>query len=252
MLIELYNTILYEPLFNILIFFYNLVPIKDIGFAIILITILIRVVLYPLSKSSIVSQKKLQELKPQIDELKAKHKDNKEAFGKATMELYKREKINPASSCLPLLIQMPILIAVYQVFRLGLSNGSFDVLYSFIAHPGTINSMFLGIINLAEPNTILAILAGASQYVQSKMIMNIRGDKAGDKANNKTKEGNKGDKMSGAMSKQMLYMMPLFTVFIGVSLPSGLVLYWLISIVLTVLQQYIIFSKKKKETVEVV
>ena len=245
MLIDLYNSILYEPLFNILIFFYNIVPIKDIGFAIILITILVRVLLFPLSKSSIESQKKLQELKPQIDELKAKHKDNKEAFGKATMELYKKEKINPASSCLPLLIQLPILIAVYQVFRLGLSNGSFDVLYSFIPNPGTINSMFLGFINLAEPNTVLALLAGASQYVQSKMIMNIKGDKG--------KEEKKGGNMADVMGKQMLYMMPLFTVFIGMSLPSGLVLYWLISIVLTVLQQYLIFSKKKKDIeVEVV
>lgn len=241
MLIELYNTILYEPLFNILIFFYNVVPIKDIGFAIILITILVRLVLYPLSKSSIESQKKLQELKPQIDELKVKHKDNKEAFGKATMELYKREKINPASSCLPLLIQLPILIAVYQVFRLGLSNGSFDVLYSFVPHPGTINNMFLGFVNLAEPNTVLAIFAGISQYVQSKMIINIKGDQ--------DKKEKKGNNVADAMSKQMLYMMPLFTVFIGMSLPSGLVLYWLISIVLTVLQQYLIFSKKKKEAV---
>ncbi|MBL7021973.1 membrane protein insertase YidC [Patescibacteria group bacterium] len=246
MLIDLYNTILYEPLFNILMFFYNVVPIKDIGFSIILITILVRLLLYPLSKSSIQSQKKLQELKPQIDELKAKHKDDKEAFGKATMELYKREKINPASSCLPLLIQLPILIAVYQVFRLGLSNESFDVLYSFIAHPGTINSMFLGFVNLAEPNTILAVLAGASQYVQSKMIMNIKGEEG------KPKEKKEGNEIMDSMGKQMLYMMPLFTVFIGMSLPSGLVLYWLISIVLTVLQQYLIFSKKKKDTIEVI
>jgi YidC/Oxa1 family membrane protein insertase len=243
MFIDLYNTILYQPLFNILIYFYNIVPIKDIGFSIILITIFIRVVLYPLSKSSIQSQKKLQELKPQIDELKATHKDNKEAFGKATMELYKKEKINPASSCLPLLIQLPILIAVYQVFRTGLSNGSFDLLYSFVSHPGTINNMFLGIINLAEPNYILAILAGIGQYIQSKMILNVKGPKDGSK-------NKKGD-MADAMGKQMMYMMPLFTVFIGMSLPSGLALYWLISIVLTVLQQYIIFSKKSPK-VEVV
>jgi len=244
MLIDLYNSVLYEPLFNILIFFYNIVPIKDIGFAIILITILVRVLLYPLSKSSIESQKKLQELKPQIDELKAKHKEDKEAFGRATMELYKREKINPASSCLPLLIQLPILIAVYQVFRLGLSNGSFDVLYSFVSHPGTINNMFLGFVNLAEPNTILALLAGASQYIQSKMIMNIKGGKENKEV--------KGNNIADAMGKQMLYVMPLFTIFIGMSLPSGLVLYWLVSIVLTVLQQHLIFSKKKEAEIEVV
>lgn len=243
MLIEIYNTILYEPLFNVLIFLYNLVPIKDLGIAIILITILVRGALYPLSRTSIRSQKKLQDLKPQIDTLKEKHKDNKEAFGKATMELYKREKINPASSCLPLLIQLPILIAVYQVFRLGLSNGSFDVLYSFVANPGTINTMFLGFINLAEPNIYLAILAGIGQYIQSKMIMNT---KKKDKSPKLTTKG-KPD-MSDMMGKQMMYIMPIFTVFIGTSLPSGLILYWLISICLTILQQKIVFSKTAKET----
>lgn len=242
MLLTIYHTVLYQPLFNILIFFYNLVPIKDVGWAIILLTILIRIILFPLSKSSITSQKRLQTLKPKIDKLKEKHKGDKEAFGKASMELYKREKINPMSSCLPLLIQLPILIAVYQVFRIGLGNGSFDLLYSFVAHPGTINSMFLGIVNLAEPNTPLAVLAGISQYIQTKMIISTKGK-------NKKKEKKGKDDIASAMSKQMLYMMPILTIFIGMSLPSGLVLYWFISIVLTVVQQHLIFSKQaRKET----
>jgi len=240
MLISLYNTFLYQPLFNILIFFYNIVPLKDIGWAIILITILIRVILYPLSRSSIQSQKKLQTLKPKIDELKKKYKDDKEAFGRASMELYKTEKINPASSCLPLLIQFPILIAVYRVFRVGLAGTSFELLYPFISHPGTINSMFLGVIDLSQPSTVLAVLAGIGQFIQSKMISNLNKKKNDQPA----KENN----MADAMTKQMLYIMPVFTVFIGLSLPSGLALYWLISIVFTVLQQYLVFTKKDKAT----
>ncbi len=241
MLISLYNTILFEPLFNILIFFYNIVPVKDIGWAIILITIVIKLILFPLSKSSIESQKRLQEIKPKLDELKEKFKGDKEAFGKASMELYKKEKINPMSSCLPLLIQLPILIALYQVFRKGLAGLSFEVLYPFINTPESINSIFLGVMDLSQPNIVLAVITGISQYVQAKMIMNIKGE-------DKNKPVKSGD-IAGAMSKQMLYVMPVFTVFIGMSLPSGLILYWLISMVLTIAQQYYLFRKKEPEIV---
>ncbi|MFW0838160.1 MAG: YidC/Oxa1 family membrane protein insertase [Candidatus Komeilibacteria bacterium] len=237
MLSALYHNILYQPLFNILVFFYDIIPVKDVGWSIILLTVVIRLLLFPLSKSSIESQKKLQDIKPELDALKEKHKDDKEAFGKATMALYKEKKINPASSCLPLLIQLPILFAVYQVLRVGLSNGSFDLLYSFVSHPGVINSLFLGFINLAEPNIVLAILAGLGQYFQSKMIIKTQPEK-----NNKA--SGKAD-LAGAMSKQMLYFMPIFTVFIGMSLPSGLALYWLVSILLTILQQYLVLRKTK-------
>ncbi|MCR4280644.1 MAG: YidC/Oxa1 family membrane protein insertase [Candidatus Komeilibacteria bacterium] len=236
----LYYNILYEPIFNILIFFYNLIPLKDIGFAIIALTIVIRLILYPLSKSSIESQKKLQTLKPQIDELKEKHKDNKEAFGRATMELYKKHKINPASSCLPLLIQFPVLIAVYQVFRNELATQHYDLLYSFIPAPESLNQVFLGVVDLSQPNIPLAVVTGAAQFFQTKMIM---AKNATPKPDNNAKKGQFGD-IAGAMNKQMLYVMPVLTVFIGASLPSGLVLYWLASTVLTILQQYIIFRKK--------
>ncbi len=240
----LYNNILYRPLFNILVSIYNIFPLKDIGWAIILITVLIRAILYPLSRSSIQSQKKLQTLKPKIDELKNKYKDDQEAFGRASMELYRREKINPAASCLPLLIQFPILIAVYGVFRVGLTSNNFDLLYSFVQNPGTINSLFLGLIDLAKPNTVLAILAGVGQFVQSRMVLNLN-KKKGDPA---PKSGNN---IADAMSKQMVYVMPFFTFFIGLSLPSGLALYWIISILFTILQQYLVFVKKEKQPAKV-
>ncbi|PIZ98374.1 MAG: hypothetical protein COX77_04790 [Candidatus Komeilibacteria bacterium CG_4_10_14_0_2_um_filter_37_10] len=242
MLGNIYNLVLFQPLLNVLIFLYNIIPVKDLGWSIIIITILIRVILYPLSKSSIESQKKLQLLKPKMDELKKKHGDNKETYGRAVMELYKQEKINPASSCLPLLIQLPILIAVYQVFRNGLGHTNFELLYSFVSDPGTINYLFLGLIDLAQPNTVLAILAGLFQYWQAKMIMQLKG-----KEDEKEPKENSGSPLNitNAMTKQMMYFMPIFTFFIGLSLPSGLVLYWAITTVLTILQQYLVFGKKE-------
>ena len=118
----LFYTILYQPLLNILVFFYNVIPGHDIGVAIILLTALIRLILWPLMGQSIKGQKAMQSLQPKIQALKEQYKDDKQKLAQATMELYKAEKINPLSSCLPLLIQMPILIALYRVLSAGLKS----------------------------------------------------------------------------------------------------------------------------------
>src|SRR3989339_1157759 len=132
-MLAFHHTVLYQPLFNALIFFYNIIPGHSMALAITLLTVLIRVALWPLSAFSLKSQKALQDLQPKIDELKKQYKDDKAELAKATMALYKSQKVNPASSCLPLLIQLPLLIAVYQVFRSGLTTTNFSELYSFVA-----------------------------------------------------------------------------------------------------------------------
>ncbi len=236
MLSTIYNTILYHPLYNLLIWFYNVIPGHDIGLAIIAITILIKLILYPFSLQSIRAQKGLQDLQPKLDELKKKYKDNPQEMTRATMQLYKQEKISPFSSCLPLLVQLPFLIAVYQVFRVGLTNGQASILYPFIHNPGAINAVSLGLINLAKANWILAVLAGLSQYWVSKMMVTKKQPAV---------PGAKDENMTATMNKQMTFFMPLITVFIGLSLPSGLTLYWLVTTVLTGLQQMYFFRKIK-------
>ncbi|NUM25933.1 MAG: membrane protein insertase YidC [Candidatus Buchananbacteria bacterium] len=240
-MIELFNTILFQPLFNLLVFFYNLVPGNDLGVAIILLTVLIKVVLYPLSLQSIRSQKALQELQPKMDAIKKQYKDNKEAQAKALMDLYKQEKINPLSSCLPLLVQLPFLIAVFHVFSRGLSSESLDLLYPFIQNPGHLNPISLGFFDLSKPNIILAVLTGLAQFFQSKMLVSTKQPKV---------PGAKDEDMMAAMNKQMLYFMPLMTVVIGASLPAGLLVYWFVTTVLTVLQQQLIFGRKKIKPAE--
>ena len=113
---EIFNQFLYQPLFNVLIFFYNVIPGHDLGVAIILVTLLIRVVLFPLSKKGIKSRKALEELQPKIKEIQNKHKD-KEERARQMMTFYKENKVNPASGCLPLLVQLPIFIALYWVLK---------------------------------------------------------------------------------------------------------------------------------------
>jgi YidC/Oxa1 family membrane protein insertase len=238
-LIYVYNLIFYQPLFNGLIWLYNNISGHDIGLAILFLTIVIRVILFPLYYQSIKSQKALQEIQPKVEALKKQYANEKEKLAQEMMNLYKNDKVNPFSSCLPLLIQFPFLIAVYQVFRKGLSSQGFEMLYPFVAVPAHINTMFLGFINLAVPSLALAVLAGAAQFWQTKMLMAnkpplIKG---------KEIEGSKDEKSMAMINKQMIYFMPIFTVIFGASMPAGLTLYWFTTTLLMALQQLWMFSR---------
>ena len=231
----IYTEILLRPVFNSLAFLYNVIPGQDLGVTIIVLTLVIKIVLFPLNRKAIISQKALQTIQPKVEELKEKHKDNKEKLGSAMMELYKREKINPFSSCFPILLQLPILIAVFQVFRSGLGGSDLtNLLYPWVANPGEFNILAFGFLDLAKRSIPLAVLAGAAQFWQTKMLMGKREQKGG---------------MASAMNKQMLYMMPIFTVVIGSSFPAGLTLYWFTTTLLSGLQQLWMFKKQviKKE-----
>jgi len=230
-----FQTIFYQPILNLLVFLYN--TFGDLGLAIIFLTLIVKLILFPLSKKSIKSQKSLQELQPKIDELKKKHKDDKQAQSVALMALYKENKVNPFSSCLPLIIQLPFFFAIFRVFKDGFAQNHLDLLYPFINNPEIINTVTLNFFDLSEKNVILAILAGLAQFWQGKMIQ-VK------KPEIKT-EGAKDENMLSVMNKQMLYVMPAVTVFIGLSFPAGLTLYWFLTTLFTVAQQKIVFSKKK-------
>ncbi len=235
---QLFTTIFYQPLFNLLVWLYNFTG-NNIAIAIVLLTVIIKLILYPFSKQSIKSQKALQELQPKISELKEKYKNDKEKMTKEMMALYKQEKVNPFSSCLPLLIQLPFLFAVFQVFSHGLNSDSFNLLYPFVANPGHIDP-FIFSYDLSRPIWIFGVLAGIAQYYQTKMLSRK-------KAAIKT-EVSKDENMMAAMNKQMLYFMPVLTVIFGFSLPGGLMLYWFINTLLTIVQQYLMFDRKKQLT----
>lgn len=243
-MIQLFNQFFYEPIFNLVIWLYNAIPGENLGLAIIALTIIIKLILLPLSQKSIKSQKALQEIQPKIDELKTKYKNNKEEMGRAMMNLYKEHKVNPFSSCLPLLIQLPFLLAVFRVFKDGVED-NLSLVYSFIQTPESIHNMWLGM-DLSQPSTVLAVLAGGAQFWQAKMMM-------AKKPELKTK-GSKDENIAAVMSKQMVYVMPVITIFIGLSLPGGLTLYWFLITILTALQQVVIFnySKSKKEKTTII
>ena len=241
---SIFTAIFYQPLLNLLVLTYNIIPGHDIGIVIIVLTLIIKLILYPFSLQTIRAQKAINELQPKLDGIKEKFKDNKEQQALEMMKIYKENKINPLSSCLPLLIQLPFLIAIYSVFSTGLNGGSLNLVYSFIYNPGQINTLAFGLLDMSRPQWILAVLAGAAQFWQTKMMLSKRPEVKAD--------ASKDEDMTAIMNKQMVIMMPIMTVIVGWTLPSGLTFYWLLLTVFTALQQLIALRKKKELPVEVI
>lgn len=250
----MWNTLLYQPIVNALVFLNNL--FGNFGLAIIVLTILIRLLLIPLSTPSLKAAQKMKELAPQLAKLKEKYGDDKKAFAQAQLELYRQNGANPAAGCLPQIIQFIILIALYQAFsKVLLSDGAAmveklnEVLYSSLKlSPGTIlNTKFL-YLNLAKPDVfqlpglkfplpgVFLILAALVQFLSSKMMQPVV--ESAQKVAQKTP--GKSDDLATSMQSQMLYLFPLMTIFIGFSFPSGLVLYWFIFSFSSAIQQYFV------------
>ncbi len=251
----IFHALVYQPLYNILIFLYDFIPGGDFGVAIIVVTVLIKFVLMPLSKKQIESQKRMQEVQPELKKIQEKYKNNKEEQTRAVMEFYKKNNVNPFMGCLPMVVQIIFLIAIYRVI-INISNAGLTVnqadLYSFIKNPGEINNWFLGIIDLSKPNLFVAILAAGAQFWQTKMMLlkNNKKDEV-EKENFKNKKNEKNDKdekpdFAQIMNKQMVVLGPLMTLFIGVKFAAGLAIYWLVSTLFAVFQQMYIFKKEEE------
>ncbi|MFH1780887.1 MAG: YidC/Oxa1 family membrane protein insertase [Candidatus Nealsonbacteria bacterium] len=229
-------TILYQPLFNALIFIYMYLPGRDFGIAVIVLTVLIKLALYPLGAQAIRSQKTLAKLQPKIKEIQERLKDDKEKQSREIMDLYKKEKINPFSGFLSLIVQLPILIGLYRVFWSGFGETQLKLLYGFIANPGQINTTFLGIMDLSQTSVVLTIITGIAQFIQSKMM-------ARQSVSGQVPQKKGARDFSQMMQTQMLYLFPIFTVFILWRLPAAVALYWLTTTLFTIVQQYIILKK---------
>ncbi|MEK7655205.1 MAG: YidC/Oxa1 family membrane protein insertase [Patescibacteria group bacterium] len=247
-----FTTILIQPILNLLVWLYNVIPGNDLGIAIIILTVIVKAILYPFTKAQIKQQRALQDLQPKIEEVRKRLKDDKEAQAKELMELYKKEKVNPASSCLPLLIQLPIFIGLYRALADGLSSKGFNLLYPFVANPGTIQTMMFGVIDLSKPNYMLAVLSGGVQFWQSWQILRKPSPATPPPTEVSADPGAKDEGMAASMNKQMMYVMPLVTVFIGISLPGGLTLYWLVMSLLTVAQQSLFLRKPQSTKTEII
>ena len=240
---EFFKVILYKPLYNLLVFFAFIVPGHSIGWAIILLTILINAVLWRSSVKTLHTPLQMRHHQDDLKALQEKHKGDKAAFAQAQMAFYKEKGINPLGGCLPLLVQLPVLIILYQVFIAGLKTIRPDLIYSFTPHLDTINTFFFGIdLSAPDPFYALPIIAGIIQYVQTKHMQTINPVSAGSN-----------DPMA-AMNKQMVYLFPVMTFFIAYRLPAGLALYLATTSLISILRQiYVVktFVPPAKATVTV-
>ncbi|MEI7709256.1 MAG: YidC/Oxa1 family membrane protein insertase [bacterium] len=235
MIHDVWSAILYRPLINALAFLVSVVPGADIGIAIILLTLLVKLALFPFSQRSIKNQAAMTMLAPELDRIK-KSGASKEEQAKLTFELYKKHKTNPFSGCLLVFIQIPILIALYSVFIKGLNFDS-GLLYSFIHVPAKINTMFLWI-DLSNKSPVLGLLAGVSQHLQARFMPTPK---------TTTKStGSMGENFAQSMQMQMKYVLPFIIAWIAYHVSGAVALYWITSNMFAVAQQIYVNKTEKK------
>ncbi|MDP2668875.1 MAG: YidC/Oxa1 family membrane protein insertase [bacterium] len=228
-MIFLYDAIIHQPLLNALVFFYNTVAFEDFGVAIIFLTILVRIVLFPIFHKSARHQTVMQRIQPKIQQVQKDHKD-KAKQAEEMMKVYKEHNINPFSGFLFLLVQMPILIALYKIF-IGVSDADFfDGLYSFVARPEFFQPLFADLINLSERSIVIVGLAALAQYFQGKLSLSA---KSHDSAASQAEK----------IGRKMVYIGPILTIAIFYNFPAAVSLYWATSSVFGIFQQIIINKK---------
>lgn len=232
--LTIYYALLYQPMLNFLILIY--VYTNNFGIAVIILTFLVRLAMNPLNKKALESQKMMSEIQPKLKEIQTKYKSEPEKQAQEMMALYKDKKFNPFSSIFLLLIQIPIIIALFQIFKGGIIIDT-QYIYSFVSLPGTINPYFLGI-DLSSPNMILAVIAAIAQFFQAKTGL-VKNKKV------ETKEPkDQATQITEMMQKQMVFMLPIVTLFVLSYLPSALGLYWIVTTVMTIYQQKQILKEK--------
>ncbi|HEY4515967.1 MAG TPA: YidC/Oxa1 family membrane protein insertase [Candidatus Paceibacterota bacterium] len=230
-MISFFKIIIYTPLYNALVFILDVLPVADIGLSVIVLTLLVKVILYPLAKKTSVTQLQMKEHQSELDEIREKYKDNREAQALKTMEFYKKYKINPFSSFVTILIQIPIIYSLYHIFTYaGFPSVNSEMLYSFVQAPEVVSTNFLGLIDVASKNIFLAFLAAITSFFQMKITTPspspvVPGKKPDFK-----------DDLSRVMSMQMRYFLPAIVFFVSWRISGVVALYWAVSNLLGIAQ----------------
>lgn len=241
-MINFFRITLFIPLYNLLIWITNVIPGADLGLAIIILTVLVKIVIFPLYSTSVRTQIKMKAIEPEIKAIKEKNKDNLPEQSRLTMELYHKEKINPFSSFIVLLIQIPVIISLFYVFQESFSIQK-DLIYSFVSIPAHINTNFLGLINLTVGHNIaLALLTGITQYVQVHLSLPKR-----DKTKKPDSKMSFGEDLAKSMDLQMRYVMPVLTAVIAFTLPAAISLYWVTSNIFSSIYEVVVIKKIKDQ-----
>lgn len=225
-IIAAYNEVIYRPLVNGLVLIYTLLPYPDLGLTVIILTVVVRLILHPALVQTLRSQRALASIAPRLREIQERFKDNKEEQSRRIMAIYRAQGIHPLSGCLPVLIQLPVLFGLYQVFWKGIVNFNSSWLYSFVPAIAAFNPVAFGLFDLTAKSRFLAVLAGVSQLVQARLMSQPAGgpnQKSGD--------------LTRALQWQTTYFLPVMVVVISWTLPSAIAFYWTIFNILAIVQQ---------------
>jgi len=232
MIASLFHEVLYRPLLNGLVFLYQTAAFQDLGLAIILLTIVVRIVLFPLFYKGLKSQTMLMKIQPHIKRIQDEHKNNKERQAQALLALYKEHKVNPFTGIGIMLLQLPILIALYRVFLNGFADTALSEIYSFISAPTHLNQTAFGLIDLGKRDIIVLLLAAAAQFLQGYL------------AHPKKVPGtSKSDNPMASVGRIMIFIGPVITVWILSFMPSAVGLYWATTALFSSAQQIVINKK---------
>lgn len=233
----LYHTFFFDPLYNLLVFLFKVLPYSDAGLIVIILTVLVRLIMFPLSRKAVLTQVKMAEIGPQLSEIKEKYKNKAEEQAKLTLALYREKGVNPFSGILVIIIQIPIIFALYQIF-LHFPEVNSALLYSFVTVPDHINTTFLGIIDITAKSIPLAVLAAVSTFFQFQSSM---------KGQTPPKGNSFGDNLARSMQMQMKYFFPVIVFFISYNISGVIALYWLTTNLFTIGQE--LYVRKKIKTV---
>lgn len=240
----LWNEVLYRPIFNLLILLISILPGFSLGAAIIILTLILRTILLLPSQKAMRAQKKMQEIQPKLEEIRKKYKGNQEKIAQETMNIWKTQKVNPFGSCLPLLIQFPILIALFYVIKSGLNPDQALLLYEGLKSFSfdSVETNFLGILELTEVNAIaLPLIVGLLQFTQMKLGIARR-----NKNTQKSAKPAQKSEMEIA-NNMMIYFLPVMIAMFTASVPAGVGLYWGISTTYGIIQQIVVNNEKSTE-----
>lgn len=233
----IWHTLFFDPIYNALVFFIDTIPGGDVGLSIIIVTLIVKLLLLPLSIKASKTQRVMKELDPQLKEIQERHKDDREALARATMEAYRQAGINPFSSIFLLFLQIPIIIALY--FAVGRGGGvplpeiNTALLYAFIPTPETVDMIFLGIVDIAAKSWPLALLAGIAQFIHGQLSLPIMEPKADEGPSLRAD-------FARSMNINMRYVMPVMIGFIAYTLSASVALYFATSSLFAIGQEFVL------------
>ncbi len=234
-----FHTVLYTPIYNLLMFLTDILPGQDIGMAVVIATLIVKVILMPLSFAALRTQRAIKAIEPEMKEIREKLKDDKENQAKEMFALYKKYGVNPFAGLLTLIIQLPIVISLYWVFNnKELLMVDTAILYSFVPAPLAISPLFLGVFAVTSASITLALIAAITQFVYGWYAIPVP------ERSTKKKGTDMQADFGRSLALQMRYMLPVFIGIAAYYTSVAIALYFITSNLVGVLQEFIVRRKK--------